>query len=317
MSLAERLGLKSFQLTGAAFPLLGGPELHAAGCEYEEGLRALPAQVRGRYPQVQAEILREAADWLRRYDRSVSRRLAGYLALGRRCHFEYPWPVVAMLGIFAVQGGIARNQVLALWGRLGARAGVATLARISDLSEDILRRTNHGIFADSVPTVLYALSAHALRLRGEAELADALLSGPLPPLFDEESREIMRGLCHGLAVPDPAARFRLLADHTLRHFAREQAIFTHQMGPGRGRPTPPWSWLFRARSVPAPVVVSGKAGRRTEFRPFPLPADFDLRDHDARVLHFGQAFVLSVTGTREDYQAAVEYVQRRLGTRLG
>ena len=39
----------------------------------------------------------EAHRWLRRHNGNVHSRIAGYLALGRKLDFVYPWPVVAVL----------------------------------------------------------------------------------------------------------------------------------------------------------------------------------------------------------------------------
>jgi hypothetical protein len=40
-----------------------------------------------------------------------------------------------------------------------------------------------------------------------------------------------------------------------------------------------------------------------------------MRDHDARVRHFGQAFVSSVTHSLDDYRSAVAYTLRHFGSR--
>src|SRR5262249_28768255 len=151
------------------------------------------------------------------------------------------------------------------------------------------------------------------------DLAEALLAGPLPPLFDEESAALARGLCEGLALPDERERFARLAALTARHFAREQSIFTHHMGLDPWAPPPPPAsalagLLPRPGRVPAPVVSRDAGGaRKLTFRPFRLPRGFDLRDHGARVRAFEEAFVRSVTQDRDDYAVAVDYVLRRFG----
>jgi hypothetical protein len=304
----------SFQLMGEDLALIGGPDLASAGIEWERGLARLPATVRGRFVEEQARLAREAHTFLRKYNRSVMTRLDGYLALGRRCDFEYPWPVVAMLGICQVLTGLTRNRVYGLLGPTVRQLGIRILEQLAEGTEDVLRRTNRGIFADSTPTVLLGIHAHALRTRGDRELADALLDGPLPPLMDEESRAIARGLCDGLGVPDREERFRVLSALTLRHFGREQAIFSHHLGaqPAR-RESAVVKRLAALRAVPAPVVEHGWRGRRVVFRAYKLPSGFDIRDHATRVDHFGRAFVTSVTADRGDYDAAVRYVIDRFG----
>ncbi len=46
--------------------------------------------------------------------------------------------------------------------------------RLADRTLNALRRTNRGVFADSVPVVLYALHIRALERDGQPELARAL-----------------------------------------------------------------------------------------------------------------------------------------------
>jgi len=317
-SLAELLDgpAHSFQLMGEDLALLPGARLRAAAASYEEALARIPASLRDPFEREQAAVLREAHGFLRKHNRTVHTRLAGYLEPGRRCDFEYPWPVVAMLGICQVLSGLHRNRLYGLFVPAAQRIGYPALAHLVEGTDDALRRTNRGIFADSVPLVLLVLHAQALRARGQAELAAALLEGPLPPVLDQESRALARGLFDGLAEPDRARRFAGLAALTLRHFGREQAIFTHHLGPrsARRRRDPPLlARLFALESVPAPVVEQGRRGRRVVFRPFALPPGFDVRDHAARVAAFGRAFVSSVTSDPDDYRAAVRYVIERFG----
>jgi hypothetical protein len=316
-------GAGSFRLAGEDLALLPAARLVGAAAAYQAELRAsVPAALQARFEDEQQRLLRTAHGWLRRYNRSLHGRVAGYLALGRLCRFEYPWPVVAVLGICQVLSGLSRNRLYGLLGPVAERVGVKDLWRAVEATEDILRRTNRGIFADSTPTVLLALRCHDLRTAGEREVAEALLAGPLPPIMDGECRTLARGLFEALALPDGRARFIALAALTLRHFDREQAIFTYQLGPAPRpppRPSPTAALLrrlFALRSVPAPVVERTLlGGRRVVFRPFALPRGFDIYDHAARVEAFGRAFVGSVTADLEDYRAAVRYVVERFGRR--
>lgn len=312
----------SFQLMGEDLALLGGPDLRAAGAAYDDHLaRAVPAALRPAFEAEQRELLREAHALLRKHNHCLHARVAGYLALGRRCAFEYPWPAVATLGICTVLDGMARMRVYGLVGRFAARLGVPQVERASERIDDALRRTNRGIFADSVPLVLLALRCHRLRREGRGALAAALLDGPLPPLMDEECRTLARRLADAFGVEDGARRFDVLAALTLEHFRREQAVFTHHLGASRsGAPRPHASWIDAAvgnpRAVRAPRVERGLLGRRRlAFRNHPLPAGFDVRAHATRVAEFGRAFVTSVTGSRDDYQAALDHVLQRFGQR--
>lgn len=315
-------GARSFQLAGEDLALLPGSALPEAARAYAEALSRLEPDMRPRFEAEQAALLRDAHDLLRRHGRSVHGRIAGYLEMGRRCRFEYPWPVVAVLGISQVLGGFLRARAWGLVGPAATRLGWQGLERIAEVTDDLLRRTNRGIFADSVPTVLLGLRAHALRERGEAALAAALLEGPLPPIIDEEGRAIATGLFRALGIGERRARFAALAELTLQHFDREQSIFTHHLASPRSgtlgtaraprRGDAAVARLLEMRAVPAPVVVRGLLGRRRlEFRSFALPSGFDIRAHGPRVELFGQAFVRSVTGDPRDYAAAVEWVGRR------
>jgi hypothetical protein len=306
----------SFQLMGEDLALVPAAQLVEAARAYERELDAIAPSLRPRFEAEQAAIQAEAHRWLRRYNRSVHTRLRGYLALGRRSAFEYPWPVVAMLGICQVLSGIGRNRVFGLLAPAVRRLGSRLLDELVESTEDVLRRTNRGIFADSVPTVLYALRVRELAAAGEGELARALTDGPLPPLMDGESRALIRGLAEGLAIADPGERFDRLAALTLTHFGREQAIFSFHLGGGRTRKPEPAlvRRLLAVREVAAPRLERDRAGTpRVVFRPFRLPAGFDLRDHAARVELFGRAFVLPVTADRDGYRAAVRYVEERFG----
>jgi hypothetical protein len=323
--LRELLGApnaRSFQLMGEDLALLTGSGLRLAAAAYQDELQRVPPALRERFEAEQVGLAKDVHALLVRYNRSLPRRLAGYLELAQRCDHQYPWPVVAMLGICQVRQGLWRNRLWGLCAPAARRLGLPVLEELAEGTEDVLRRTNRGIFADSVPTVLLGLRAHQLARAGEAALGEALLSGPLPPLLDEEARAIARGIRDGLAEPDPARRFAALAQLVYRHFAREQAIFSHHLGDRRRRGGSGGgeSLLVRRlaapRQVPAPLVIRDRRGRRrVVFRPFALPAGFDLRDHQSRVERFAEAFVTPVVGHPEDYRAALDYVRARFGAR--
>ena len=302
---------------GEELALLTGRDLCEAAARYARELDAtVPAALRERFEAEQRAFADEAHGWLRRYNRSVHTRVAGYLALGFRMRFAYPWPVVAILGICQVLEGLARSHLYGLVGAAAGRLRYRTLESLAEAADDVLRRTNRGIFADSVPTVLYALRAEELVRRGDP-LGRALLDGPLPLIFDEESRAIARALVAGLGEAAPARRFAALSELTMRHFGREQAIFSHHMGASRDgaaarAPVTGWAQRMTAlREVPAPVVTRGKV----TFRPFRLPDDFDMRDHPARVRELGRAFVAPVVRNVADYRASVAYVVARFDRR--
>ncbi len=311
----------SFQLQNEDLWLLSGADLSAAAGAYAEALeRAVPGALRGRFEAEQRAFLSWAHGWLRRYNRDIHRRLEGYVALGRLCHFEYPWPVVAMLGLCAVLDGMSTMRLYGLLGRAAGRLGLPLIERVSEGLDDVLRRTNRGIFADSVPLVLLAVRCHALRARGEAALAEALLTGPPPPLLDEHAQALARRLSLALAEEEPEARFHLLASLTEQQFAREQAVFTHQLGLRPGRQPAAYAstiegLISNPRRVTAPSVANGWRGRRVVFRARPLPAGFDMRDHHRRVEVFSELFVRSVTACPGDYRAALTYSLGRFGGR--
>ncbi len=289
----------SFQLMGEGLQLLTVEDLRAA---LEAHDAAIPRALRAELLVEEAALATESHRWLAKYNRSLYGRIAGYLALGEQLAFRYPWPVVAVLGLVQVIGGMDRARVYGLAGRLASRFGYDTLEKLGDGSEDVLRRTNRGIFADSVPTVLRAVRAEALIGEGKRALADALIDGTAAVLWDAESRALCRAIVDGLVLTDDGERFRALSATTLRHFAREQAIFTHQIGSTRKTRKLPV-----AKTLPAPRIVDGDLA----FRPFKLPPGFDFRDHDIRVEAFGRAFVTAVTGSLADYRIASDWVRRR------
>ena len=311
---------KSFRLMSDDLVRVDGARLRTAASEEAVELdAAMDAELRRAFDEEHDRAAREAHEWLLRHNGAIHSRIRGYLELGRRCRFQYPWPVVAILGLCQVLTGLRRVHWFGLVGPVASRLGYPALEELAEKSDDVLRRTNRAIFADSVPTVLFALRCDEHRGAGRPELAKALLDGPLPPIFDAESRQIVRGIYDGLAISDDEHRFASLAELTLRHFGREQSIYTFQMGGGsRGRKerraAPSLlTRLFSPTTVSAPVVVRTPRGPRVRFRPFGLPPGFSMRDHAARVEAFGRAFVTSVTRNIEEYQAAVKYVVHRFG----
>ncbi len=302
-ALASALGIPSFRVMGEDLQALTFEQLAAAVRRQEATIAMVPPDV---YAAVLVEEQALAADayaMLRRFNRSMHARVAGYLELGRRCDFRYPWMVVAVLGIVQVMGGLDRARLYGLAGRVASRLGYGFLEQLGDASEDILRRTNRGIFADSVPTVLRAIRAAELRATAPA-VADALIDGTAAVVYDTESAALCRSITAGLVEPDAVASFHALSATTVQHFAREQAIFTHHIASKSARRKLP-----AATSIPAPVVRRGKLS----FRPFALPDGFDLRDHATRVEQFGRAFVASVTSSPSDYRIARDHVLTRFG----
>jgi len=302
----------SFRLMADDLALVGVAELRAALEASDRALAVLPAELRRELLAEETALASEAHEWLVRHDRSVHARVAGYLALGRRCDHVYPWPVVAILGICQVMTAIGQNRLWGIAGQVATRLGRPRYERLADRSEDVLRRTNRGIFVDSVPTVLRVLRADELRRAGRTALATAIADGHAAPLWDDELRRLARVILDGLAVPDPRARFTALAAATLQHFEREQAIFTHHMGSSRATPPDPARAVV-VETVPAPVLEGRPGARRLAFRPYRLPPRFDMRDHAARVRELGAAFVTSVTRDPDDFRVAIEWVERRFG----
>ena len=193
------------------------------------GARAqtVEAGLRPRLEEEHTALARAAHTWLSKFNGNLEARLRGYSAIGRAFAWELPWPAVAILGVLRVKGGVRQSEAVRLLGLAAAEVG-----EIGDWIQDVLRRTNRGIFADSVPCALWALRCAALRAEGN-HAPQALLDGPLPPAMDAESRSLARGLAEALAETDGASRFRAMAAVTLRQFDREQAVFTAQMGARR------------------------------------------------------------------------------------
>ena len=296
----------SFRLAGEELWLVTGADLRRAADEWSLALGRVPTALRPRLEDEHAGLARAAHHWLTMFNGNLEARLRGYAAIGRAFAWELPWPAVAILGVLRVKGGVRQSEAIRLAGLAASEVG-----EIGDWIQDVLRRTNRGIFADSVPCALWALRAATLRASGDAELANVLLEGPLPPAMDDESRRIARGIEAALQLDDGDARFRALAAMTLQQFDREQAVFTAQMGAHREGEGPEWNglrrWFTRMSSVDAPVVEGGKLRSRV----YRFPSHFDVRDHRARSQHFAQAFVTSVTGSAADFRVAVAEVIRR------
>lgn len=309
--------MPSFRLMGEDLVGLTRDRLRGAADEHDAELeRHVPPSLRNAVRDERDRISEEAHAILARSNASIHSRVRGYVELGRRLDFEYPWPVVAVLGITQVMRTLRMVHLLGLAGSALERLGRPRLAETVEKTDDVLRRTNRGIFADSVPTVTFALRCHTLRKEGREDLATALLVGPRMVWMDAESMALATRLYEGLALPDPDERFRHLADLTLRHFAREQAILSFHMG-ARTSPVAtrrPKSWVARRldpKSVYAPRIHRGKL----ELAPFPLPDGFEMKDHDRRVEVFGEAFVKSITRSRNEYEIARDWVVGRFGSR--
>lgn len=310
----------SFQLMGEELALLDASALRSVADAWSERVqRQVPPALREAFYAAHGAILGEAHAWLRRYNHSLHSRIAGYVALGERLGFAYPWPVVAILGLHQVTRTLAQTSLMGAVTTWGERAieAASRLARQMDRSADLMRRTNRSIFADSVPITLYAARCHELRERGRPELAAALLAAPGGLTFDDHGVDVARRLYALLGEPPSDERFDRLAALTLHQFDREQRIFTHHLllgsDPARESRAPrPPSRLARALgagSIHAPVVVSGEL----RFVRRPLPEGFQIRDHEARVAFFGDAFVRSVTRSTADYAAATRWVRERHG----
>ncbi len=305
--LRQKLGdaqARSFQLQGEDLAILSGDDLFAAGQAWRATLESIAPEMRAAVLHELETLQREAQLFLRKYNRSVHTRIAGYVELARRCRFAYHWPVVAIFGIEQVLLGMKQNRWQGVFGSLAARLGRAQIERLSDANEDILRRTNRGIFADSAPVLLIALRAHALREAGEQELATVLTTAPIFPLFDADSLAILRALYEGLGCQEAPARFAALGALTVQHFAREQAIFSFHLGVASGK-----RQVSSPRSVQAPVVRH----ERARLERFTLPHGFDLRDHEQRVAVFTRAFVDPIIANQQDYRSASQSVIRRWG----
>ena len=136
-------GASSYQLMGEDLQVLTVEDLRSALAAHDA---AIPDGLRAELLAEEATLAAESHRWLKKYNRSLYGRIAGYVALGQRMEFGYPWPVVAILGIVQVIGGMDRARVYGLAGRVASRLGYPDYERLGDGSEDVLRRTNRGIF---------------------------------------------------------------------------------------------------------------------------------------------------------------------------
>lgn len=296
----------SFLLSSDELWLVTGADLKKAGDEYEAAMAKVKPDLRKRVAEEHAELATTTWKWLRRFNVSLEERLAGYSAMGRAFGWEYPWPAAAALSVMSLKSGVRQSEAIRLAG-----AAVRPLLEVGDWLQDVLRRSMRGMFADAIPTSLWALRCHGLRLSGQGVVADALLDGPLPPAMDEECRSVMRNLDAALRLTGAQDRFRALTEMTLKQLDREQAVITAHLGAARGGRNPSWEpWrlrLTRIKKIEAPVVKAGKLS----FETYALPAQFEVRNHHQRTQVFGQAFVRSITGSVEDFKVAAREVARR------
>ena len=148
-------GAQSFQLFGEELLALSGADLAEAAAAWQAALARVRAAQRARVEAELTSLQREALAFVRKYNRSVHGRL-GRL---RRDREALPLRLSVAGGGHprhrAGDGGDARRTAStgSSARRRGAWAGAAS-AELTDGSEDVLRRTNRGIFADSLPTVL-------------------------------------------------------------------------------------------------------------------------------------------------------------------
>src|SRR5690606_34368563 len=153
-------------------PLIGGDDLLAAGQAWPRELdEPVPAAMQPAFSREQAAAVAEAHRFTRRYNISLADRIRGYLELAERLDHQYPWPIVAILGLMEVRGSLTRFGALTAGSPLLARLGGQRWTRMADRTLDAPRRTNRGISADSVPLVLYARHVRALDRDGRSQLA--------------------------------------------------------------------------------------------------------------------------------------------------
>ena len=122
-ALRHRLGApsaSSYQLMGEELHLLTVDDLRAAVAAHDA---AIPDDLRADLVAEELALATESHRWLAKYNRSVYGRIAGYVAIGKRLDFVYPWPVVAVLGILQVIGGMDRVRLYGLAGRIASRLG--------------------------------------------------------------------------------------------------------------------------------------------------------------------------------------------------
>lgn len=296
----------SFLLSSDELWLVTGADLRKAADEYDQALSRVKPDLRKRLAEEHVELATASWKWLRRFNVSLEERLAGYSAMGRAFGWEYPWPAVAVLSMMTLRAGLRQSEAFRLAGM-----AVRPVLEVGDWLQDVLRRSNRGMFADAIPTALWALRCHGLRQKGEGMVADALLDGPLPPAMDEECRSVLRNLDAALRLTNAGERFFALTRMTAKQLEREQAVITAHLGAQRNGRNPSWEpWRFRftrMKKVEAPVIRGGKVS----FEGFALPKDFEIRNHGQRTELFCKAFLEPLTGSIADFKVAVAEVARR------
>jgi hypothetical protein len=302
----EPADTSSFRLSADEIWLVTGADVKKAAEEYDQAISRVKPDLRKRLLDEHVELATACWKWLRRFNVSLEERLAGYSAMGRAFGWEYPWPAVAVLSMMTLRHGLRQSEKM----RLGGLA-VRPVLEVGDWLQDVLRRSNRGMFADAIPTAIWALRCFGLRQAGEGMVADALLDGPLPPAMDEECRSVMRNLDASLRLESAEARFVALTQMTTKQLDREQAVVTASLGGMRNGRNPSWEpWRIRftrMKKLEAPVVRGGKIS----FEPFALPKDFEIRNHGQRAEIVGQAFARPITGSIADFKIAVAEVARR------
>ena len=122
-------GASSFQLMGEDLQVLTVEDLRAAVAAHDA---AIPDDLRADLLAEELALAAESHRWLTKFNRSLYGRIAGYVALGKRIQFHYPWPTVAILGIVQVIGGMDRARVYGLAGRIASRLGYPSYERLGD-----------------------------------------------------------------------------------------------------------------------------------------------------------------------------------------
>ncbi|NUO53736.1 MAG: hypothetical protein HOV80_33225 [Polyangiaceae bacterium] len=302
---------RSFRVVGDDFHGLTFADLKAAAAEYDDALRVVPSALRETVKSEHEAHAREVQLTLRASSRDVYQRVRGYLAVAQRTGFELVWPTVAALGISQILAGAGAYRLVSLLGEYANALGYDGVSELSAAIDDMVRRANRSIYADSISTSLFALRCVALRRSGRSALADALLAGPPPLTMDEQSWRIVRSIDLAASIDDGKARFTELARIAFDEFEREQAALTYHLdGRLELRGAPDWiQKRLRIQSVTLPVIEGGRLSFRKEL----LPDGFDLTDHRARVEGPGRAFFDAVTQSPEAFRATVAYVVRRFG----
>jgi hypothetical protein len=302
----EPADASSFRLSSDELWLVTGADLKKAADEYEKAMSQVKPDLRKRVVDEHLELATASWKWLRKHNVSLEERLAGYSAMGRAFGWEYPWPAVAVLSTLTLRTGLRRSEAMR-----AAGLAVRPVLEVGDWLQDVLRRSNRGMFADAIPTALWALRCHGLRQKGEGMVAEALLDGPLPPAMDEECRSVIRNLDASLRLESAQERFVALTNMTSKQLDREQAVITAALGSMRNGRNPSWEpWRLRftrMKKVEAPVVRGGKV----VFEDFALPKEFEVRSHGERLAVFEKAYLKPLTGSIADFKVAAAEVARR------